>query len=336
MLSTATSGEAFTAVKSLTPAPVVSHGLWKFNGSGPTYFPDTVGVVKDAFGSTVARTNLAPLPDVTQPVIYDAAAAAGLWRGRMNGPVKQETNSNTVSFSGTPLLGRSTGGAGEPFSGDVAELLVFNRVLALDEQKAVRDYLAAKFSIALDAPHLPANLTLTRLSPTTNRLNWTALVGSENGLESFFTVDRRADANGAFTPLQALARTNVAFVDAGGLPEFNYEYRLRASNDVSEATSLPLLAAGATDSDGDGLPDYLEAQLGTNPINADSDGDGLPDGWEVKQGLNPRRADGRHGAAGDFDNDGRTNLTEYQQSTSPNDGFSGDNSLVRLEVFRPN
>lgn len=41
------------------------------------------------------------------------------------------------------------------------------------------------------------------------------------------------------------------------------------------------------DSDGDGLSDILEAQLGTNPGNPDSDGDGLRDGEEVTLGTNP-------------------------------------------------
>ena len=46
------------------------------------------------------------------------------------------------------------------------------------------------------------------------------------------------------------------------------------------------------DSDGDGLLDRLEQQLGTNPLNADTDGDGLSDGTEVLViGTDPLRAD---------------------------------------------
>ena len=39
--------------------------------------------------------------------------------------------------------------------------------------------------------------------------------------------------------------------------------------------------AVSKDSDGDGLPDFQERQIGTNPFNADTDSDGLKDGWEV-------------------------------------------------------
>jgi hypothetical protein len=41
------------------------------------------------------------------------------------------------------------------------------------------------------------------------------------------------------------------------------------------------------DTDGDGLPDDEEAQLGTDPASTDSDGDGLPDGEEIDLGSDP-------------------------------------------------
>ncbi|MBU0714073.1 MAG: thrombospondin type 3 repeat-containing protein [Verrucomicrobia bacterium] len=43
----------------------------------------------------------------------------------------------------------------------------------------------------------------------------------------------------------------------------------------------------AVDSDGDGLSDWLEAKLGTDPYNSDTDGDGLSDWWEVANGGDP-------------------------------------------------
>jgi thiol-disulfide isomerase/thioredoxin len=41
------------------------------------------------------------------------------------------------------------------------------------------------------------------------------------------------------------------------------------------------------DSDGDGLSDSAEIELGSDPNNTDSDGDGYQDGWEVTEGTNP-------------------------------------------------
>jgi len=57
----------------------------------------------------------------------------------------------------------------------------------------------------------------------------------------------------------------------------------------------------------------------------DSDRDGMDDGWEVAQGLNPLEA---QDAAGDLNNDGLTNLENYQLGGNPllvdtdGDGFS--------------
>jgi hypothetical protein len=43
------------------------------------------------------------------------------------------------------------------------------------------------------------------------------------------------------------------------------------------------------DSDNDTLGDGQEVtQYGTNPLNADTDGDGFPDGVEIQNGFNPR------------------------------------------------
>ena len=96
------------------------------------------------------------------------------------------------------------------------------------------------------------------------------------------------------------------------------------------------LSASLTDSDGDGLSDELEELLGTDPDDSDTDGDGLPDAWEVEHGISPLRSDGIHGAAGDFDNDGVSNLAEYQAGSDPADGIDGDDPDINLKVHRPN
>ena len=43
----------------------------------------------------------------------------------------------------------------------------------------------------------------------------------------------------------------------------------------------------STDLDGDGVLDFEEYLLGTDPLHWDTDRDGMPDGWEVQRGLNP-------------------------------------------------
>ncbi|HUF62786.1 MAG TPA: LamG-like jellyroll fold domain-containing protein [Verrucomicrobiales bacterium] len=49
----------------------------------------------------------------------------------------------------------------------------------------------------------------------------------------------------------------------------------------------------------------------------DPDGDGLPSDWESEHGLDPESAEGDHGADGDFDGDGLTNLEEFLLGTRP-------------------
>ena len=51
-------------------------------------------------------------------------------------------------------------------------------------------------------------------------------------------------------------------------------------------------ASFGIDQDADGLLDYEETVLGTNPLLSDTDGDGFSDGVEVKAGSSPTSADG--------------------------------------------
>lgn len=54
-----------------------------------------------------------------------------------------------------------------------------------------------------------------------------------------------------------------------------------------EGRTYALLMRFGRDSDGDGLADQREAELGTDPDNLDTDGDGLADGREVEIGTDP-------------------------------------------------
>ena len=55
---------------------------------------------------------------------------------------------------------------------------------------------------------------------------------------------------------------------------------------------LPAKAQEIPDTDGDGLNDMVEAQIGTYATNPDTDGDGFKDGEEVQNGYNPLKENG--------------------------------------------
>lgn len=76
------------------------------------------------------------------------------------------------------------------------------------------------------------------------------------------------------------------------------------------------------DTDGDGLPDSIEEYLGSDPNNIDTDGDGLNDFYEVfGTYTDPTKADtddnGANDGDEDFDEDGLTNLEEFDNKTNP-------------------
>ena len=84
------------------------------------------------------------------------------------------------------------------------------------------------------------------------------------------------------------------------------------------------------DTDEDGLPNLIEKEIGSDPYNPDTDGDGLPDGYEaLTLGTDPTKPDtddnGVLDCDEDFDEDGLTNLQEYELGTEPyNDDTDGD------------
>ena len=84
------------------------------------------------------------------------------------------------------------------------------------------------------------------------------------------------------------------------------------------------------DTDGDGLSDEEEAELGTDPENVDTDGDGVQDGGEVNAGTDPLKTD--------TDGDGFDDKTELDSGSDPLDPASVPSSdepgSITLQAFR--
>ena len=103
----------------------------------------------------------------------------------------------------------------------------------------------------------------------------------------------------------------------------------------------------AADTDGDGLHDGREVELGADPTAADTDGDGLSDGREVELGADPTMTDtdgdgvddarevelGTDPAAADTDGDGLDDAREVELGTDPTAADTdGDGLGDRREV----
>ncbi len=65
------------------------------------------------------------------------------------------------------------------------------------------------------------------------------------------------------------------------------ENLMKALEKVLEEFMRAGVTEGETDTDADGLPDYIETVYGTDPNNPDTDGDGYKDGEEVESGYDP-------------------------------------------------
>jgi hypothetical protein len=83
------------------------------------------------------------------------------------------------------------------------------------------------------------------------------------------------------------------------------------------------------DTDGDGLGDDAEAQVGSSPTLADTDGDGLTDSQDVKLGTSVTSPDsngnGTLDGGEDADSDGLTNAAEFLHGSDPfNPDTDGD------------
>lgn len=106
------------------------------------------------------------------------------------------------------------------------------------------------------------------------------------------------------------------------LPPGDYSYYVEGYQLGVIYRSKVIQSEMALDSDQDGLTDYTELALGSDPLKEDTDGDGLPDRYEVEETLtNPLKQDtdgnGVLDGEEDLDQDGLTNAEELKHDTDP-------------------
>ena len=121
------------------------------------------------------------------------------------------------------------------------------------------------------------------------------------------------NSNDADTDLDFDGLTNIEEYNAGSYPN-NIDSDSDTLTDYVEVKNYGTSPINQ-DTDYDELNDNLEINnYGTDPLDADSDNDVMPDGWEVLYELNPLVDDSDF----DTDNDGQSNIIEYQNNGNPN------------------
>jgi len=122
-------------------------------------------------------------------------------------------------------------------------------------------------------------------------------------------------------------------VDGDGIPDVAESDLIDTDGDgisdqndpANNNACLPNNMVAACDSDGDGLSDGVELQLGTDPNNGDSDSDGVSDFIEV----------GQINAPGNIDGDQRISALESSLLDSDGDGLSDQDDVANLDPCRP-
>jgi hypothetical protein len=108
---------------------------------------------------------------------------------------------------------------------------------------------------------------------------------------------------------------------------FQAAYSDGAQGFTSNRIDLPILS-DRDDLDGDGGPDFIELQFGTDPTNPDTDGDGLEDAEEVlTYGTNPIDADTDRGGVPDGD--------EVAAGTDPLDRNDDTTGILDIDSIQP-
>lgn len=170
--------------------------------------------------------------------------------------------------------------------------------------------------------------------------------------------------NGTFSIMESTDNKNYEkIVDNSNTRIYNYNITedfkekyfvvIQTTEDGRFMASEPILiqnngngySVGFPDSDGDGISDYFEKYIGTDPDKEDTDDDGLTDYQEFySTGTNPNLYDsvekGISDADADSDNDGLSNKKELEIGTNPvaedsdNDGLS-DGAEVNIYSTEP-
>jgi hypothetical protein len=218
-------------------------GIWTLGGGNGNRYPQDDGRIYDTFATLSWDGGPAAGVDITGFHFYDVGGDANLWLQKLNGKTIFSREGNTVSFNGNPVLG--DGGSGY-FDGDIAEVIIFDRVLGDAERDAIGQYLTQKYHPStVPVPDKPA-LTAYAVSGTQADLAWTC--PSAANVHTVATIERQADG-GSFAAIGTISDAS-GYTDTGLTASQTYTYRLSLSSyagtsPYSDPVTVTTLSAAA-------------------------------------------------------------------------------------------
>lgn len=146
MMAGATAGDFFVVTSMRIEPWYLSYGVMHFGGGAGTGYGND-GSVRDDFG-TLADASL-PAPanvDLWAPhVLHSSISSEGVSTLSFNGVEHAVRPDQTVFFRPDPVIGGDAFGNG--YEGDIAEIIVFDRVLSPAERDQVLQYLGEKYRL---------------------------------------------------------------------------------------------------------------------------------------------------------------------------------------------
>jgi len=241
LMAGAAAGEMFVVVKAAQAVPSAYQSAWQF-GNNVCYYPHVSGELYEDFGSTTRIDLGQPTSAITQYNLYNVSADSTSWAVRLNGGLLYARTGNSVSFRSTPTIGASS--VPYYFTGDIAEIIIYDHALTAQEREAVGVYCASKYALpSIQPPVAPTGLTAMAISPTQVNLGWAA--ASAKGI--IYTIERRQDS-GPYTVLGEVTDA-TGYFDTGLTANTAYTYRIKArdyagSSAYSVEISATTLASG--------------------------------------------------------------------------------------------
>ena len=140
-------------------------------------------------------------------------------------------------------------------------------------------------------------------------------VGWNDGtkIETGFSVEKRVGPSGGWGEIALTGADINSFMDLDIVGSTEYTYRVSAvQGEYASDPSNEFTITTPLDTDGDGIPDDMEATYGTDPMVFSSGNNGIPDGWWIEYGMSLYSDPNA-----DPDGDGRSNYQEFLDGTDP-------------------